>query len=258
MFDLNTWLLALPVIGGIAAASWLVSLAKRDVSIVDSVWSLLIWAAAGVYAWQSAAVTQRGWLVLVLVTAWAVRLSAYITARNWGEGEDRRYQRIRANNQPHFWIKSLWIVFLLQGLLAWIISLPLLAAFGGAGGLGWLDLAGAAVVIGGIAYETLADWQLARFKADAGNRGRVLDTGLWRNTRHPNYFGECCVWWGFWLLALAAGGWWSIAGPAVMTVLLLKVSGVSLLETDIGERRPAYAAYIRRTNAFIPGPRRAG
>ncbi|HEY5719251.1 MAG TPA: DUF1295 domain-containing protein, partial [Gammaproteobacteria bacterium] len=141
MFDLNTWLLALPVIGGIAAASWLVSLAKRDVSIVDSVWSLLIWAAAGVYAWQSAAVTQRGWLVLVLVTAWAVRLSVYITARNWGEGEDRRYQRIRANNQPHFWIKSLWIVFLLQGLLAWIISLPLLAAFGGAGGLGWLDLA---------------------------------------------------------------------------------------------------------------------
>jgi steroid 5-alpha reductase family enzyme len=195
--------------------------------------------------------------MLVLTTAWAVRLTVYITARNWGEPEDRRYQNIRARHEPNFAFKSLFIVFILQGVLAWIVSLPLLAAATGTSALGALDYLGAAIVLLAILFEAVADWQLSRFKADAANRGRVMDSGLWRYTRHPNYFGECCVWWGLYLLALSAGGWWSGLGPLLMTALLLKVSGVSLLERDIGERRPDYRQYVERTNAFIPGPRRA-
>jgi len=194
---------------------------------------------------------------LVLATAWAVRLTVYITSRNWGEPEDRRYRNIRARHEPNFALKSLFIVFILQGLLAWIVSLPLLAAAIGVTELGTLDYFGTTIVLLAIVFEALADWQLSRFKADPRNRGRVMEEGLWRYTRHPNYFGECCVWWGLWLIALSAGGWWSVLGPALMTTLLLKVSGVSLLERDIGERRPDYRRYIERTNAFIPGPRRA-
>jgi steroid 5-alpha reductase family enzyme len=103
----------------------------------------------------------------------------------------------------------------------------------------------------------VGDWQLARFKADPANAGQVMDRGLWRHTRHPNYFGDFCVWWGLYLLALSAGAWWSIVGPLIMSFLLLRFSGVRLLERDIGERRPAYAEYVRRTNAFFPGPRKA-
>jgi steroid 5-alpha reductase family enzyme len=105
-------------------------------------------------------------------------------------------------------------------------------------------------------FQVLGDSQLARFVAQAGNKGKVLSSGVWRYTRHPNYFGDCAQWWGFYLIAVAGGAWWSILGPILMTVLLLRVSGVALLEKDIGERRPAYAEYIRRTNAFIPGPRK--
>ena len=108
----------------------------------------------------------------------------------------------------------------------------------------------------GFAFETIGDWQLARFKGDPANRGRVMDTGLWRYTRHPNYFGEAMLWWGFYVVAAAAGGWWTIFSPLLMTFLLLKVSGVRLLEKDIGERRPAYRDYIARTNAFFPAPPR--
>jgi steroid 5-alpha reductase family enzyme len=148
-------------------------------------------------------------------------------------------------------------VFGLQAALAWVISLPLLAATGSTAPLGWLDAAGVALWLVGMIFEAGGDWQLARFKRDPANRGKVLDTGLWRYTRHPNYFGDFCVWWGFFLIALSAGGWWSIVGPLAMSFLLLKVSGVALLEKDIGERRPAYRDYIRRTNAFFPGPPRA-
>jgi steroid 5-alpha reductase family enzyme len=257
MFDGSIYLSGLALILCIAVATWLTSLWKRDVSIVDSVWSVLLLAAAVTYVWRAPTVTPRAELMLVLASAWAVRLTVYITARNWGEPEDRRYQNIRARHEPHFALKSLFIVFVLQGVLAWIVSLPLLAAATGVTELGTLDYLGAVIVLLAILFEALADLQLARFKADPANRGRVLEAGLWRYTRHPNYFGESCVWWGLWLIALSAGGWWSVLGPALMTTLLLKVSGVSLLERDIGERRPDYRRYIERTNAFIPGPRRA-
>jgi steroid 5-alpha reductase family enzyme len=184
-------------------------------------------------------------------------LCIHITRRNWGGGEDRRYQAIRARNQPHFALKSLYLVFALQAVLAWVISLPLLPAILSDSPLGILDIAGAALWLVGFWFEAGGDWQLARFKADPANAARVMDRGLWRYTRHPNYFGDFTLWWGLYVIALAARGWWSIVGPLVMTVLLLRVSGVTLLERDIGERRPEYKEYVRRTNAFFPGlPRR--
>jgi steroid 5-alpha reductase family enzyme len=146
---------------------------------------------------------------------------------------------------------------LMQAVLAWIISLPLLGAILSPRPPGMLDAAGVTLWLAGLAFEAGGDWQLARFKADPANRGKVMDRGFWRLTRHPNYFGDFCVWWGFYLLAASAGAWWSAIGPLFMSVLLMKVSGVTLLEKDIGERRPGYAEYTRRTNAFFPGlPRR--
>ena len=135
-------------------------------------------------------------------------------------------------------------------MLAWVISLPLAGAAAGDSPLGWLDAAGVAAWLVGLVFEAGGDWQLARFKRDPANAGQVMDRGLWRYTRHPNYFGDFCVWWGFYLIALAAGAWWTILGPLIMSFLLLRFSGVRLLERDIGERRPAYAEYMRRTNVF--------
>lgn len=257
MFDLRVYGLGLAVIVGLALITWVASIFKRDVSIVDSLWSLLFLAAAIVYVQTSPLVSLRAQWMLGLVAVWALRLAIYLSARNWKQPEDHRYQKIRANNQPNFAFKSLYIVFLLQGLLAWIVSLPLLAVASSSAPMYWLDCIGIALVIFGVLFESIGDWQLARFKADPTNAKQVMDKGLWRYTRHPNYFGECCVWWGFYLLALAAGGWWSVAGPLLMTMLLLRVSGVALLERDIGQRRPEYQRYIEQTNAFIPGPRRS-
>jgi steroid 5-alpha reductase family enzyme len=258
VFDLTALLAALAALLVFGVAGWLVSLAKRDVSIVDSLWSLMFLLAALVYFLVSGSRGVMAVTVFAMTTLWALRLAGYITWRNWGEGEDRRYQAIRERNQPGFAFKSLYLVFWLQGALAWVISLPLLVAIVADTPLGPLAWLGIGVWAAGMFFEAVGDWQLARFKADPGNRGKVLERGLWRYTRHPNYFGNALIWWGFYLVALDAGGWWTIVSPLLMTLLLLKVSGVALLEQDIGERRPAYREYIERTNAFVPGPRRAG
>ena len=246
-------LCALTAMALLAFATWVISFFKHDVSIVDSAWSLLILLGAALYAVTLPDTGSRAVWVLALVVLWALRLTGYITWRNWGEPEDRRYQAIRARNQPNFEWKSLYLVFVLQAVLAWIVSLSLLAALGSASAWGWLDTLGVGVVLFGLVFETVGDAQLAAFKARAENRGRVMNTGLWRYTRHPNYFGEFCVWWGFYLIALSAGGWWAVVSPLLMSLLLLKVSGVTLLEQDISERRPAYRDYVVRTNAFFPG-----
>jgi steroid 5-alpha reductase family enzyme len=253
VFDLNVYADGLAVGLGIGILAWLASIPRRDVSLVDSLWSLLFLAMAATYVALAPAVNERAYLLLFMVTVWAVRLSLFITLRNWGEPEDRRYQAIRADNEPGFWRKSLYLVFGQQAILAWIISLPLLGATLGGRPLGMLDFAAVALWLVGFGFEAIGDQQLARFKADPANRGKVLDRGLWRYTRHPNYFGEACIWWAYYLFAASAGAWWTVVGPILMTFLLLRVSGVRLLETDIGERRPAYRDYIRRTNAFIPG-----
>jgi steroid 5-alpha reductase family enzyme len=254
MIPVSVYLQGLIVIAAVAVGTWGVSLYLRNVAIVDSVWSLLFALAAYSYTFAAPQIGPRALLVLGLVTLWSLRLSIYITWRNWGHGEDRRYQAIRARNEPYFAFKSLYLIFAFQALLASVISLPLLGAILNPGPLRTLDFAGAAIWLVGFIFEAGGDWQLALFKAGASSQGKVMDKGFWRYTRHPNYFGDFCVWWGFYLVALAAGAWWSAIGPLVMSVLLMRVSGVTLLEKDIGERRADYADYIRRTNAFFPGP----
>ena len=254
-------LAGLALIAVLALLTWIASLVQRDASLVDRMWSLMIAGPTIVYALQTSWTSPRAIATLALVVAWGARLAAYITWRNWGHGEDRRYREIRARNQPNFAVKSLFLIFALQMVLAWIVSSAPLAALTGGRAFGVLDVVGIAVALAGFLFEAIGDAQIAAFKADPANRGQVMDRGLWRTTRHPNYFGETCFWWGLWLLAIAAGGAaaiWTVLSPALMTVLLLKVSGVALLEKDIGERRPAYRDYIARTNAFIPGPRKKG
>jgi steroid 5-alpha reductase family enzyme len=256
---LNTFLQyvgALPVLLLLGFLAWGVSTARRNVGLVDIFWSLFILVAALWYFHGAPAASARAVLVMVLVPVWALRLAGHLALRNWNAPEDHRYQAIRARNQPGFTWKSLYLVFGLQTVLALVVSAPLFTAITASAPLQPLDFAGAALVLGGIVIESVADLQLAAFRAGGTTQGRVLDKGLWRYSRHPNYFGEFCVWWGFFLLALAAGGWWTIISPLLMSVLLLRVSGVTLLEKDIGDRRPGYAAYVARTNAFFPGPRK--
>jgi len=245
-------LLALPV--------WLASLARRDASLADRAWPVWIAAPSCLYA-AMLGLDGRGVgaAMLALVLAWALRLCLFITVRNWGHGEDRRYQAIRARNQPGFGFKSLYLVFGLQAVLAWLVSAPLLAGLGGAGRWGVLAALGLALGVAGLVCEAVADAQMARFRADPALRGQVMDRGLWAWSRHPNYFGEACVWWGLGLMALGASGpaaAWALVSPALMTFLLLRVSGVSLLEEDLSRRGPAFRAYIARTSAFIPWPPR--
>lgn len=252
----EAYLLALAVLLAAGVVAWLASLWLNDVSFVDSLWPLFFVLAALVFAMDALPLAPAGILALVLLTVWAVRLSAHITVRNWGEPEDSRYQQIRENNQPGFRFKSLYIVFGLQGLLAWIISIPLLYAVTTTSAPGPLHIAAAALWLVGFVFEAGGDWQLMQFRKNRESSKAVLNSGLWRYTRHPNYFGDACIWWSFWLFAVAAGAWWTVYAPLLMSFLLLKVSGVAMLEKTIGSRRPEYADYIERTSAFIPMPPR--
>lgn len=253
MFDWNLAAVALPVLLGIAFLTWLASLAKRDVSIIDSVWPLFFLAALLTWWLADEANGPRSVIAGVLVGLWAARLCIYLTWRNWGHPEDRRYQAIRARNQPHYELKSLVIVFALQALLACLIALPFLPVLKSTVPWGWLDSLGTALFVFGLMFEAVADAQMARFKAQPKGQDAVLNTGLWRYSRHPNYFGEAVVWWGFYLLAVSAGApFWIILSPLLINFLLVKVSGVPLLEQDIAERRPAYRDYILNTPSFIP------
>jgi len=240
--------------------TWVGSVVTRDASLVDRVWGLAFVVLAWTYAAAGELWTDRSLLALVLVSVWGLRLSAFITWRNWGHGEDARYAAMRARRPDTFTRRSLVSVFLLQALLAWLISVPLLGAIVlGDGALRWIDAVAVAVWVVGFVFEAGGDAQLARFLADPINRGRVMDQGLWRYTRHPNYFGDTVVWWSFLVLALAAGAWWGVAGTLLMTVLIVKVSGVALTDRrmgKVGSTRVGYDEYVRRTNAFIPGPRR--
>ena len=238
----------------IAVSLWLASLPLKNASIIDPFWSLFFLAAASVpFLRDTGTWSPRQVLVFALVTIWALRLALYLFWRNMGKGEDFRYAKMRSEGGPSWPYKALVKVFILQGVLAWIICIPLIAAQEAGGGtLGPLDLVAVAVWFIGFCFEALGDWQLARFKADPAAKGRVLDTGVWRYTRHPNYFGDAAQWWGFYLLAAAAGAWWTVYAPLIMTLLLLKVSGVALLEKSLTKTKPRYADYIARTPAFFP------
>lgn len=240
----------------LATLTWLASLGKRDVSIVDSMWAVMIFAAAFIYSSSVEPYWNRSSLVLTLVLLWALRLTVYITWRNWGESEDARYQAIRRKYEPNFALKSLGIIFGFQAVLAWIISMPLWVALTVPFEYSIFDTLAVTLWMIGMFFESVGDWQLARFKMNPANRGKVMNQGLWRFTRHPNYFGECLIWWGFFLFVIPTGAWWSILSPILLTFLLLKFSGVTLLEETIVDRRPAYREYIATTNAFIPGPQK--
>lgn len=252
MFDWNIYFLSFAAIAVFALAGWGISLIRNNVTHVDSMWSLFFVIAALTSYLLIDVVSLRAQIILILLSVWALRLFFYLTWRNWGSHEDHRYVQIRHNNQPHFWLKSIYIIFGLQAVLAWIISISLFGGISNEAPISTLDYLGFLFVAVGFLWEMFGDWQLSSFKANPSNKGQVLTTGLWRYSRHPNYFGEFCVWWGFYLTAMAAGAWWAVISPILMTLLLLKVSGVSLLESTIVERRPAYAEYIKNTNAFIP------
>lgn len=239
--------------------TWLISLPLRDVSIVDIVWGLDFVLIGLVTYLRFAPPDDRRWatVVLVMVTVWGVRLAAYIGRRKRDHGEDYRYRSMREKRPETFSRGSLVTVFLLQAGLMWVVSLPLQTsiAFPLAGDVTGFGLwVGLPIYSVGLFFEAVGDWQLARFKANPDNNGKVMDRGLWRFTRHPNYFGDFCVWWGIFTLAFDGGHWWTIVGPLAMTALLMKISGAALLERTIGRRRPDYDDYADRTNAFFPGP----
>lgn len=233
---------------------WLVSLAIRNASIVDIFWGL----GFVIVTWATFALSPQGYLprrqwVAALVTIWGLRLALHIGIRNWGKPEDFRYAKWREENGPRWPWLSFFQVFLLQGVLMWIISAPLIAAqtSGFPSILTPLDMIGVFIWIVGFLFESIGDLQLVSFKANAANRGKLLTTGLWKYTRHPNYFGEAALWWGYYLIALAAGAGWTIFSPLLMTYLLIKVSGVAMLERTM-KMKPGYEEYTRRTSAFVP------
>lgn len=238
--------------------TWLVSLAIRNASIVDIVWGLGFVVVAWVVRAQGDTNTARQWLLVALTSVWGLRLTIHLYWRNHGEPEDYRYRAMRRRHGARFPIVSLATVFAFQGLMMWVVSLPVqLGQVSNTPDLGVLAIIGVAIWVVGIFFETVGDLQLSRFRADPANEGTVMDHGLWRYTRHPNYFGDACVWWGLGLIAAETGlGAWGLIGSAVMTILLVRVSGAALLERSLRKRKPGYEAYIARTSSFVPRPPR--
>jgi steroid 5-alpha reductase family enzyme len=235
---------------------WLISIPARDVSIVDPAWGPAFVLVALVGAVAGDGGSSRRWLLFGLTAAWGLRLGLHLVRRKLGDpGEDRRYKAMRERKGERFVRWSLWSIFGLQGLLVLVVSLPLQVVAERHASLTAAAIPGVVLFAIGLSFEAIGDEQLRRFKADPSSQGKVMDRGLWRYTRHPNYFGDFCVWWGLWLIALPAGGtWWTLVGPVVMSTLLIRVSGKALLERDIARRRPQYADYIRRTSGFFPLP----
>jgi steroid 5-alpha reductase family enzyme len=239
-------------------ATWIVSVIVHDASIVDPVWPLGFVAIAWVVRATADGNPTLQSLIVAMVTIWGLRLSAHLAWRKRGAPEDFRYQAMRRHWGKRFWIISLATVFGVQGVLMWVVSLPVqLGQLHPSARVGILAALGVLVWVVGFAFETIGDAQLTKFKADPESAGRVMDRGLWRYTRHPNYFGDACVWWGIALVAAETGvGAFGFIGALVMTVLLRRVSGVVLLERSLVKRRPGYADYVARTSPFIPRPPR--
>jgi steroid 5-alpha reductase family enzyme len=235
---------------------WLVSLKLKDAGIADIFWgSGFVVTAWVLFFLTQAEYTPRKWLLCALVSIWGLRLSWHILLRNRGRGEDFRYAAWRKSSGRDWWWRSYFKVFLLQGLLMWLISAPLFAAQFSPDPRRWTiaDLLALPVWAVGFYFEAAGDRQLARFRSDPSNRGKVLSTGVWRYTRHPNYFGDALQWWGFFLAAASTpGGLWTLFSPVLMTLLLMRVSGVPMLEESLKRSKPGYAQYIRSTNSFFP------
>lgn len=242
----------------VMVSTWVVSVAIRNASIVDIVWGLGFVAVSWVLWARIDGNSGRQSLVAVMVGLWGLRLGGYLAKRNIGHGEDFRYVLMRRKYGSKFPIISLFTVFGLQGVIMWTVSLPVqFASADDSPGVGPIAVMGIIVWLIGLAFETVGDWQLARFKADPANQGKVMDQGLWRLTRHPNYFGDAVMWWGVGIVAAETGsGVIGFIGPAVMTWFLMRVSGVPMLEKALHKRREGYAEYVARTSAFFPRPPR--
>jgi len=252
---LTVWLNSGLIIITLMTLLWLVSLTLKDSSIVDIFWGagfvITFWAATFLVPGP---LTPRIILIGILATIWGLRLSIYIFSRNMGKGEDFRYAAWRKDAGISWWWRSYFKVFLLQGVLMWIIATPLVAAQVGDTTIQFkcLDYTGTTLWLVGFIFEAGGDWQLARFKANPNNKGQLLTNGLWSLTRHPNYFGDAAQWWGFWLIAASAGALWTVFSPIIMTFLLMRVSGIVMLEKTLKDTKPGYMDYISHTNAFFP------
>lgn len=250
------------ILVGITLMLWLVSVKIADVSFIDSFWGAGM-ALLALASWLQ--LEDRGTLAhlfLGMTAAWGLRLGIYLFRRWRVEGEDKRYARMlkNAREEGRFATTALTKIWLGQAVLLFLVSSPAQAGILAAGGedrLTALGIVGAALYLVGIFFEWVGDWQLARFKADPANKGMVMNGGLWRYTRHPNYFGDACVWWGIWMVA-AGSSWevalWTMAGPIFLTFTLIKWSGAALLEKGMKHSRPGYEEYKRRTSAFVPMP----
>ena len=234
-----------------AFGGWLVSLKKNNVTHVDIMWSLFF-VLNTLYFFTAFTPSLRTALILFLVLLWGLRLSVYLAIRNWGKPEDARYLKIRQNNEPNFRFKSVYIIFGFQSILAWIVGSILLIAIENDHPLTWLDSVGLLVTLCGIIYESIADYQLMQFKNDIKNRGKLLQSGLWKLSRHPNYFGEILVWWGFFITTLVTGIHFNLIAPLLMTFLILRFSGVTLLEANLIKKFNGYDDYQKKVNTIIP------
>lgn len=234
---------------------WIASVFLKNASIVDPFWGLGFVVVSAFYFLQVDEISARSVIIMILVAIWGLRLSIYLFWRNWGKGEDFRYKEFRKNfGELRYWWFSFFQVFLLQGFLLWLISAPLLGAmhFGAGGNINLFDWLAIIVWIVGFMFEAGGDFQLARFKANPINKGKVLNKGFWKYTRHPNYFGDSAVWWGYGLFSIAAGCYLAVLGSILMTALIIKISGVALLERSLKDKKPEYIDYINKTSAFIP------
>lgn len=248
-------LLGLAAVLILSTIVWALSLRLQNASIADVAWGPAILVIGLTYYFTSDGAPVRARLTLVLLAIWAIRLALHIGTRNRLEGEDYRYVKWRDQYEDSWWWFSYIKVFLLQAVIAWIVSLPIYFAVVSLGPstLNLLDYLGVLLFATGLIFESVGDEQLRRFRSQRSNKGKVLDTGLWRYTRHPNYFGEALLWWGFGLIGLATGGVPGLLGPAALTYLLLRVSGVALLESAL-VAKPGYDDYAARTPAFVPLP----
>ena len=259
--DIQLMFEAIPLLFLIAVGAWLVSLVIEDISIVDYFWSLMLLGSAVTYAYQVGfenSLSTVNLVLLTMVTLWALRLSGFLVLRGRNRGEERRYKAMRKRLSPNFAVKSLFKIFLLRAFLIWMLSSLFAVALSSASTLSWNNwhTAGAALWMSGFLLQTLADLQLYRFNQLVVRKSETLTNGLWRYSRHPNYFGECCVWCGWVLFSVPAASAatlpWLLLAPMIMIALLIKLSGIRHMERGITERRPDYRQYMETTSAFIP------
>jgi steroid 5-alpha reductase family enzyme len=240
---------------------WLISIPLRDVSIIDMFFAVILFAITAVSFMMGGGVAARKQLMLVLVGLWALRITVHLVKRNWGHGEDPRYTKLRSwtNDDRSFVWLSLRKVFLLQGIVIWFVSLPVqvAAVYPTPPTLGWPAWLGTGLWAVGFFFESVSDFQLTRFRADPANKGTVLRTGLWKYSRHPNYFGELSVWWGLFLLACDnLIGLVTVIGPIMYSFLIINVTGQATLDKKLAREKPGYAEYMKNTSGLIPMPPR--